>query len=38
MANVLCLHVIIQEEDILSILMPSVHCAHFSELVDHCVT
>ena len=39
LANVICLHVSMQEEDVfLRILMPSVVRVHFSQLVDHCVT
>ena len=36
MASVKCIHFSKQEKDMLSILMPSVICVHFSQLVDCC--
>ena len=40
MASVMCLHFSMQEEDIIehTIVMASVICVQFSQLVDHCVT
>ena len=38
MASVMCLDLSMREGDILSILMVSAICVHFSQLVDHCVT
>jgi hypothetical protein len=38
MASVMCLHFNLQEEILLRILMASVICVHFTQLVDHFVT
>ena len=37
MASAMCLCFSMQEEDVLELLMPSVICVHFSQLVDHCI-